>query len=100
MKKIIILFLTGIACIACSELTNNSTGSTNSQAIISTDLLKNAPSDPLTINNLDIIGDSISINFSASGCNGNTWDIRFIADELIAESLPPQRQVRISLKND
>lgn len=100
MKNITVLFLTGIIFIGCSILDSNSTDSINFQAIISTKLLKNSPSDPLTINNLKIEEDSLTINFSASGCNGNSWKIKLIADELIAESLPPQRQVKLSLKND
>ncbi|MDC1539543.1 hypothetical protein N8480_02595 [Flavobacteriaceae bacterium] len=42
----------------------------------------------------------MKINFSSSGCNGDTWELKLIDSEDILESNPPQRNLRLSLKNE
>jgi len=42
----------------------------------------------------------LKINFSSSGCNGDTWELKLIDSEDILESNPPQRNLRLSLKNE
>ena len=42
----------------------------------------------------------MKINFSSSGCGGETWEIKLIDSEDIMESNPPQRNLRLSLKNE
>ena len=49
---------------------------------------------------LEINGDCLVINFSASGCDGNTWIVKLIDSEQILESNPIQRNLRISLENN
>lgn len=39
------------------------------------------------------------INFSASGCDGNSWELVLIDADEILESLPLQRRLRLSLNN-
>lgn len=39
------------------------------------------------------------IKFTASGCSGDSWEVRLIDSEEVLESLPPQRNLRLSLKN-
>lgn len=60
---------------------------------------RNAPSDQLHINSLEIIDDCLVIKFTASGCSGDTWEVRLIDSEEVLESFPPQRNLRLSLKN-
>ncbi len=68
--------------------------------LISADLYANAPNDQLSINNLEIIDNCLQITFSASGCDGNSWEVKLIDSEQIMESLPVQRNLRLSLKNN
>lgn len=70
------------------------------QVIVSTVEYNNAPNDPLEINKLEIIDDCLTINFSAGGCNGDSWELKLIASEGALYSQPPQRNVRLSLKNN
>lgn len=58
-----------------------------------------APADELHIQNLEIVGDCLSISFSASGCDGLSWEVKLIDSEQILESFPVQRNLRLSLQN-
>jgi len=79
-----------------SELVSSS----DRKLIISTDLYKNAPSDPLFISDAEIIGDSLKITIGASGCDGNDWVLSLVGSNEILYSQPPQRHIRLSLKNN
>jgi len=70
------------------------------QIVISADEYITAPNDQLTINNLELNGDCLTINFSSSGCSGDTWKLELIDASIILESNPPQRNLRLSLKNE
>jgi len=99
IKKLVILFLAPIA-LSCTNNDDPSANECDFQTLISGGLYVNAPSDELVINSLDISNDCLRINFSASGCSGDTWEIQLIDSEAILESLPPQRNLRLSLKNE
>ncbi|MCG1037655.1 hypothetical protein [Polaribacter sargassicola] len=68
--------------------------------LISSEKYANAPSDQLTINSLEIIENCLKINFSSSGCGGDTWQLKLIDSEDILESNSAQRNLRLSLKNE
>ena len=42
----------------------------------------------------------LKINFSSGGCRGYTWELKLIDSEIILYSNPPQRNLRLSLKNE
>lgn len=67
--------------------------------IISEDEYKNAPDSPVSINEMRIMGNCLKIKFSASGCDGNSWDVKLIDMGAVAESNPCQRTLRLSLDN-
>jgi hypothetical protein len=69
------------------------------EVIISEQQYENAPNDPLTIKSLSITDDCLKIEFTASGCDGNSWDVKLIDSGVILKSLPPQKNLRLSLKN-
>lgn len=66
---------------------------------ISSKLYAEAPSDELSILSAVISGDCLEIEFTASGCDGSAWEIKLIDADVIMESYPVQRNIRISLKN-
>lgn len=101
MKKILILILIGIAVLSCSS--DDDDGNQNNcdfETIISAEQYENAPSDQLNVNSLEINGNCLKINFSASGCDGNSWIVKLIDSEQIMESNPIQRNLRLSLENN
>ena len=53
-----------------------------------------------TLINAEINGDCLHVNISSSGCNANTWFFNLIDSENIAESMPPQRYLKLELINN
>ena len=101
MKKILILTIIGTALISCTnDDDNGNSNNCDSKAIVSADQYKNAPSDLLSISSLEISGNCLKINIGASGCDGNSWEVKLIDSEQIMESNPAQRNLRVILKND
>lgn len=101
MKKILIIILFGATILSCSNDDNseNSNGC-DLETIVSAEEYANAPSDQLSVNSLEINGNCLKINFSASGCDGNSWEVKLIDSEQILESSPAQRILRLSLNNN
>jgi hypothetical protein len=101
MKKILFLTLIGLAILSCSKDDDNENPvNCDLETLISTEQYATAPSEQLTINSLSINDNCLKINFSSSGCNGDTWELKLIDSEDILESNPPQRNLRLSLKNE
>ena len=67
--------------------------------IISPDEFENAPNFYLSIIDMKIVDDCLKIKFGSSGCSGNTWVVKLIDSGIIAESIPCQRTLRLSLDN-
>ena len=67
--------------------------------IISQTEYENAPNHPLSIIDMKIVDNCLKIKFSASGCTGNNWVVKLIDAGMIAESLPCQRTLRLSLEH-
>lgn len=100
MKKILILISIGITILSCSNDDIENSNNCDFETIISAEQYGNAPSDQLSINSLEINGNCLKINFSSSGCSGDTWELKLIDSEAILKSNPPQRVLRLSLKNE
>lgn len=70
------------------------------EVLISAEEYITAPNAQLTIHSLEINGDCLTISYSSSGCSGDSWELMLIDAGVILESYPPQRNLRLSLKND
>lgn len=68
--------------------------------VIDRELFKNAAAAPLTILESNISGDCLTLNVGVSGCSGINWEFQLIDSGDIMESLPPQRNIRLSLYNN
>jgi len=101
-KFLIVFFIFLFSHFACDKEDGNDKNPTNCErtTIISSELYASAPDDALTINSLEIDGDCLKINFSSSGCDGDSWEFKLIDSGNILESFPPQRNLRLSLKNN
>lgn len=89
-----------IILIACNNDDDNNFNGCDDTVIISAHEFTNAPSDQLTISNMEITDNCLAITFSASGCNGESWRIKLIDAAEVLESDPPQRNLRLSLRNE
>ncbi|MFA5848981.1 MAG: hypothetical protein WC833_03785 [Bacteroidales bacterium] len=52
-----------------------------------------------TIKSAAVVGDSLVVEVTSSGCSGSSWVLKAIDSEVIAESYPIQRFMKISLDN-
>ncbi|WP_178989757.1 hypothetical protein [Winogradskyella schleiferi] len=71
-----------------------------SEVIIDNNAYETAESDYYSVVNIVFNGDCLTLDLSASGCDGNTWEFTLIDSGNIAESMPPQRYLKLSLFNN
>ena len=96
---LIALFAIGIFT-ACDEENEVELLTCEQQTIISATEFQTATSDAVSIDSLDITGNCLSITFSSGGCDGETWQLKLIDSGSVAESLPPQRSLKLALENE
>ena len=77
----------------------NGQSNCDQDVIISAEEYEHAPNDPFTIIDVKIVDDCLKIQFGASGCSANSWVVKLIDLGVVAESLPCQRTLRLSLDN-
>lgn len=68
--------------------------------VIDNELFKQSSEVSFFINDATISEDCLSVEISSGGCDGNSWEVNLYDSEGIAESLPPQRFLRLDLKNE
>ena len=89
----------GILVLSCSKDKDTQSNRCELETIQSAGKYITAPSDELTIESLEIEDDCLKIAFLSGGCQGDTWEVKLIDSDAILESNPPQRNLRLSLKN-
>ncbi len=68
-------------------------------AVVSENRWRGASMEGYVIEDAVIEGDCLLITLAASGCNGESWRAALLDSGAIAESLPPQRSIRIDFIN-
>lgn len=101
VKFLLVISTLGLWLTACDDFIETDCFEACSvPVIISAEEYQNAPDDELAIVNVKLEGDCLVIKFESSGCDGSSWEIKLIDSEAIMESYPPQRNLRLSLKNE
>ena len=95
--KVNVIFINGEQ-VYCYNNGNNQTNC-DQNVIISQIEYNNAPNHPVMIFDMNIEGDCLKIKFGASGCSGDNWTVKLIDCEVVAESMPCQRTLRLSLND-
>ena len=85
---------------SCAKTDTSPAGACDQGVQISASTYESAPTDEVTINSLVLSADCLTINFSAGGCSGSTWDLKLVDSGAVMESFPPQRNLIFSLKNE
>ena len=98
--KTISFLIFSVLCLSLSCKKDEKTPSSEKSIIISNDAFDTYPNDPLIISAVSISGDYLQIGFYSSGCDGKSWIIELVGSADILYSDPPQRQIRLSLKNN
>jgi len=99
-KFILVVFLFLLSLSSCDQTDDCECIPCYRQVIVSEEEYLTAPDDHLVIDSLALEGDCLTLFYSSSGCNGDTWQLKLIDSEAIMESFPPQRNLRLSLKNE
>ena len=90
-----IIFIASL--VACKD--DETLPTSENKILIGNTIFKNYPDDPLIISAATINGDSLQITFGASCCDGTNWTVKLIGSDEVLYSSPPQRSIRLSLKN-
>ena len=99
MKLQIGLFLMLILLVAMGCQKEDDSIECDQVAVVDNDGFNNADSDNIAIISTEIIDHCLEIKFGASGCDGSTWNLILYDSGDIAESNPPQRNIRLVLEN-
>ena len=69
------------------------------KVVINEDLYQNGDADFINIISVELMEDCLTIQYAASGCSGDSWELALYDSGAIAESLPEQRFIRLALNN-
>ena len=103
MKKMNVLVLAfGIFFASCGEDDFTLIGDINCEVpgIVDQDQFSNESSDGFDIDDVQLDEDCLAILFGAGGCSGDTWELKLLGSEATTFSEPPQRSIRLVLKDD
>ena len=102
MKKSLLLLII-IMFAACQDCEDDS-GSINLldcnlNTTVSTLAYQNTTSSPVTISFHEITENCLALDYTASACDGSSWEVELIASEDILEATPPKRNLKFILNN-
>jgi hypothetical protein len=93
------IIISGLFFTSCTKENDCLPEFCDQSVIVNKNEYSSAPGDQLTIISAELQGDCLKIKFASGGCNGNSWEVKLIDSEVVLYSYPPQRNLRLSLKN-
>ncbi len=102
MKSPYYFFLTillSAITVSCITKMEEVPDSDNKTVVLDNILYTKAITNNYTIKSAAVVGDSLVVEVTSSGCSGSSWVFKAFDSEVIAESYPIQRYMRISLDN-
>jgi|SRR5690554_1600768 len=93
-------FLLFLLCISCNNKDDNHPQKCAIDVIENSSQFFNAPDDEHEISNAVLQDGCLVLDFRAGGCDGDTWEIKIIDSGEVSPGNPPERTIRLSLKND
>ncbi|MCG6187137.1 hypothetical protein [Maribellus maritimus] len=99
VKLILGTIVIGLSFICCEKETDSFSEICERSVIISEDQYISAPNHQLTILSTELNNHCLKISFASSGCSGSSWEVKLVDSGVILYSNPPQRNLRLSLKN-
>ena len=97
MKSTLIILITFVLVFSCKKDDDNLVS--GSKLLIGKKYFNDYPKDSNMISNAKISGDILTITFSASCCSTEKWITNLVGSETILYSNPPQRDIRLSFRN-
>lgn len=71
----------------------------DASVVVDASVFDDLVSDDFQFVDVSLIGDCLSIEIGASGCDAQTWAFTLVDSGVIAESLPEQRNLKLKLEN-
>lgn len=101
LKRISLLILMACLCLftSCDE-TKDAIDLENQTVIINNNLYKETATNNYTITDVQLNGNNLTIKISSSGCDSNSWKAVLIDANIILESFPEQRNIKLALENN
>ena len=99
MKNLSILICLCFLLFSCKKKNNSPTINCDKIGILDSDGFRNAPKDPFTFISAEINGDCMEITVEYGGGCGEV-DFQLFGQEEVAQSLPPQRLILLSLDDN
>lgn len=99
MRYLIILFTLSVFY-NCDPMNTADSGECDQSIEINGMKYTDATSDEFAINDVSLSGDCLVINYSGSGCDGDSWELELFDSGEVAESEPLQRFIRLVLNDD
>ena len=93
-NQINVIFINGVQVYCQNDQSN-----CDQDVIISQTEYNNAPNHPVAILDMQIKDNCLKIKFGASGCSEDNWTVKLIDSGTVAESMPCQRTLRLSLND-
>jgi hypothetical protein len=97
-SNLIVILALYLIVLSCRKDDDNL--ASGSKLLIGKEYFNEYPNDPIMISNAEISGDILTITFSASCCSNENWVTNLVASETVLYSDPPQREIRLSFKNE
>ena len=70
------------------------------KAIESENIYANGPAAQHFIESVKLTNDCLYISYTSSGCSGDSWEVQLVDEGVVMESLPVQKNIRLSLTNE
>lgn len=86
--------------IQCNNNDDDDTPSCEKTTIVDANYYNNLSITNYPINNVEVVGNCLVIEFSSSGCDGESWEYNLIDSGSVAESSPEQRFLKFELINN
>ncbi len=97
MKKVASLILLLVYILSCDSV-NQEESNCNEEILIDSNLFANAPDDSFSFKSVEINQNCLTLSVEYGGGCGDV-EFKLIDSDLVMESTPPQRNIRLSLND-
>lgn len=100
MKNIFSLLCIFLVVNACSVDDDQVTIDCGSNVIVNNNLYESVQNESaFQVVNAEIIGNCLEVDIASGGCDGSSWQVDLIDADIIVETLPEERYLKISFEN-
>lgn len=97
IRKVLVL---AFLCLTACKSNVDDVVSQNESVIVANSLYTSTKTNNYSITDVKINEDLLTVKISSSGCSGDSWQAFLVDANVILESYPVQRNVKIALENN